>query len=173
VLRAHPSRGAAMPLSVPTSSSSSPTRTPSERAKALKPYYVPPGPLVDKDGKPSRKFAPERLVSMQMKVLKEQWAGLGLSLDLGLVRSDTELAAAVWRNLLGGRGASGIKLPWEGMTKEEDEQWYRRSVNLVGGSELEVKRVNLKGLEKEERDNDLSGVSDYRPSEVCPFLLAL
>lgn len=171
VLRAHPSRGAALPLMVPSSSSSSPTRTPSERAKGLKPYYVPPGPLVDKDGKPSRRFAPERLVSMQMKVLKEQWAGLGLSLDLGLVRSDAELAAAVWRNLMGGRGASGIAFPWDGMSKEEDEQWFRRSVNVVGGSDIEVRRVDLKGLDKEERSDDLSGVRDYRPSEVCFFQL--
>jgi cytochrome b pre-mRNA-processing protein 3 len=136
---------------VPSSSPSSPTRTPSTRAAALKPFYVPPGPLVDKDGKPSKRYAPERLVSMQMKVLREQWAGLGLALDLGLVRGDTELAGAVWRNLLGGR-----------------------AVNLVGGNEIEVRRVNLKGLEKEERADDFSGVRDYRPSEVgasCPLVL--
>jgi cytochrome b pre-mRNA-processing protein 3 len=151
---------------VPSSSPSSPTRTPSTRAAALKPFYVPPGPLVDKDGKPSKRYAPERLVSMQMKVLREQWAGLGLALDLGLVRGDTELAGAVWRNLLGGRGAGGIALPWEGMTLEEDAGYYRRAVNLVGGNEIEVRRVNLKGLEKEERADDFSGVRDYRPSEV-------
>jgi cytochrome b pre-mRNA-processing protein 3 len=166
VLRAAPTLGSAMPLAVPTSSPSSPTRILSDGAKMLKPYYIPPGPHLGKDGKPSRLTAPERLVTRQMKVLKEQWSGVGLALDLGLARSDADLAAAVWRNLMGGRGASGIAYPWEGMTKEEDEKYFRRSVNPVGGSETEVRRVDLKGLEKEEKTDDFSGVRDYRPSEV-------
>jgi cytochrome b pre-mRNA-processing protein 3 len=166
VLRAAPNRGAALPVAVPSASPSSPNRSPSERARGLKPFYAPPRPLLDKDGKPIRRFAPERLVGLQMRVLKEQWAGLGLALDLGLVRGDTELAGAVWRNLLGGRGAAGIALPWAGMTPEEDAAHFRRAVNLVGGSAVEVRRVDLKGLDKEEKADDFSGVRDYRPSEV-------
>ena len=84
----------------------------------------------------SRK-APERLVSRQMKIFREQWVGLGLSLDYSLGLSspsaqalagpkaadaDAEMAAAIWRNFLGARGAQGIVDP--GRT--------RHAVNISG-----------------------------------------
>jgi cytochrome b pre-mRNA-processing protein 3 len=165
VLRAHPSRGPSLPLSIPSSSPSSPTRPPSGDGSALEPFYTTPQGNLDANGKPIRQYAPERLVTQQMRVLKEQWSGLTLSLDLGLIRGDAELAGAIWRNFLGARGAKGIVLPWEGMTKEEDEAYYRRAVNAVG-SDGEVKKVEKRGLEVEEKSEDYSGVSDYRPSEV-------
>ncbi|KAI0029214.1 hypothetical protein K488DRAFT_14222, partial [Vararia minispora EC-137] len=56
-----------------------------------------------------RKPAPEIFISRQMKIFREQYNGLTLALDLGLAHgSDAELAAAVWRNLLGARGRDGI-----------------------------------------------------------------
>jgi hypothetical protein len=92
-----------------------------------------------------------------MKILKEQWAGMGMSLDLGLVRGDAELAAAVWRNLLGARGANGI-----GLGQESNGSGYRRAVNLVGGLVEDVRKMDV---DKEELKDDNSGVHDFAPSE--------
>ncbi|KIJ08770.1 hypothetical protein PAXINDRAFT_88382 [Paxillus involutus ATCC 200175] len=99
--------------------------------------------------------APERLVTRHMKILKEQWSGLGMSMDLGLVRGDTEMAAAVWRNLLGGRGAKGISLPGQGGS-------FRRAVNLVGGLVENVEKIDV---DVEEAKDDLSGVYDFEANE--------
>lgn len=132
-------------------------------------FYTIPSPLADKSTFPSTKAyqeavklqkrsrAPEKLITRQMRILKEQWAGMGMSLDLGLVRGDAEMAAAVWRNLLGARGASGI-----GLGQEANSSGYRRAVNLVGGVVEDVKKVDV---DKEELKDDNSGVHDFPPSE--------
>lgn len=132
-------------------------------------FYTIPSPLADKSTFPSAKAyqeavklqkrsrAPEKLITRQMKIFKEQWAGMGMSLDLGLIRGDAEMAAAVWRNLLGARGASGI-----GLGQEGNGSSYRRAVNLVGGLVEDVKKVDV---EKEELKDDNSGVHDFPPSE--------
>lgn len=96
----------------------------------------------------------------QMKILKEQWAGLGMSMDLGLVRGDAELAAAVWRNLLGARGAAGIGLPDQNVPTAHGN--FRRSVNLVGGM---IDRVDKLDVDVEESKDDQSGVHDFPPHE--------
>jgi len=51
--------------------------------------------------------APERVVKGYMKEMRDQWAGAGLALDLGLVGSDAELSGAVWRNVFAARGLDG------------------------------------------------------------------
>ncbi|KAG1748087.1 hypothetical protein EDB19DRAFT_1893821 [Suillus lakei] len=145
-----------------------------ENSSYLSPYpyssfYTTPTPLAPKSTFPSTKAyqeavklqkrsrAPEKLITRQMKILKEQWAGMGMSLDLGLVRGDAEMAAAVWRNLLGARGASGI-----GLDREVNGSGYRRAVNLVGGLVEDVRKVDV---DKEELKDDNSGVHDFAPSE--------
>lgn len=132
-------------------------------------FYTTPTPLAPKSTFPSTKAyqeavklqirsrAPEKLIIRQMKILKEQWAGMGMSLDLGLVRGDAEMGAAVWRNLLGARGASGI-----GLGQEGNGSGYRRAVNLVGGLVEDVRKVDV---DKEELKDDNSGVHDFAPSE--------
>ncbi|KAF9001789.1 hypothetical protein BDZ89DRAFT_1081630 [Hymenopellis radicata] len=60
---------------------------------------------------PKTNKAPETLVTRQMKVFRDQWQGMWLSLDYALVAGDEHLAAALWRNLLGARGAHGINPP--------------------------------------------------------------
>ncbi|KAG2356562.1 hypothetical protein BDR07DRAFT_1339699 [Suillus spraguei] len=132
-------------------------------------FYTTPAPLAPKSTFPSTKAyqeavklqkrsrAPEKLITRQMKILKEQWAGMGMTLDLGLVRGDAEMAAAVWRNLLGARGASGI-----GLGQEGDGKSYRRAVNLVGGLVEDVRKLDV---DKEELKDDNSGVHDFAPSE--------
>ncbi|KAG1858559.1 hypothetical protein F4604DRAFT_1185570 [Suillus subluteus] len=132
-------------------------------------FYTTPTPLAAKSTFPSTKAyqeaiklqkrsrAPEKLIIRQMKILKEQWAGMGMSLDLGLVRGDAEMAAAVWRNLLGARGANGI-----GLDQEGNGSGYRRAVNLVGGLVEDVRKVDV---DKEELKDDNSGVHDFAPSE--------
>lgn len=106
--------------------------------------------------------APDRLVSQQMKIFKEQWAGMGLSFDLGLVKGDMELAAAVWRNLLGARGARGIALePTAPGTQ------FRRSVNLVGGEVVNVAKIDI---EQEEVKDDGSGVFDFPPRDSDKYV---
>ncbi|KAF8873081.1 ubiquinol-cytochrome C chaperone-domain-containing protein [Infundibulicybe gibba] len=97
--------------------------------------------------------APDRLVTRQMKIFKEQWAGMGLAFDLALVQGDMDMAGAVWRNLLGARGARGISLP---------AGEFRRSVNLVGGEVVNVAKVDI---EAEEARDDGSGVYDFPPEE--------
>jgi cytochrome b pre-mRNA-processing protein 3 len=116
------------------------------------------------NGKSKRKGrAPERLVTQQMKIFKEQWAGMGLACDLGLVKGDAELAGAMWRNLLGARGARGIAYD------PETAPHFRRSVNLMGG-EIESKKMKKGGLEAEEAKDDGSGVHDFSPSEVDKYV---
>lgn len=110
--------------------------------------------------------APDRLVTRQMKIFKEQWAGLGLSFDLGLVKGDMELAGAVWRNLLGARGAQGIAFP-DPFLPQVQPRKFRRSVNLVGGEVVNVAKIDL---EKEEATDDGSGVHDFAPEEADLYL---
>jgi cytochrome b pre-mRNA-processing protein 3 len=103
-----------------------------------------------------------------MKIFKEQWAGMGLSLDLGLVKGDMELAGAIWRNLLGARGAQGIAYPnTSSSSTSTSTPHFRRSVNLVGGEVINVSKVDF---EKEEAKDDGSGVHDFAPEEADKYL---
>lgn len=130
-------------------------------------YSTPTG---DKVQSPKRKRgrAPDRLVSQHMRILKEQWAGLGMSFDLGLVKGDAELAAAVWRNLLGARGARGIPSAGvQGVTAPS----FRRSINQLGSSSSKSHIKLLEsGLEAEEAKDDGSGVHDYPLDKIDKYL---
>lgn len=86
---------------------------------------------------------------------------MGMSFDLGLVRGDADMAAAVWRNFLGARGARGIVYP-----SSSHKPAFRRSVNLVGGEVEKVAAIDKKGLEAEEARDDGSGVHDFSPNEA-------
>jgi cytochrome b pre-mRNA-processing protein 3 len=100
-----------------------------------------------------------------MKIFKEQWSGLGLAMDLAMVHGDAEMAATIWRNLLGARGANGISFnsdPNGGANSA-----FRRSVNLHGGEVVNVDKVDF---EKEARTDDGSGVHDFSPGEVDKYL---
>jgi cytochrome b pre-mRNA-processing protein 3 len=102
-----------VPPSIPSAPASASPSTPTtagavpadgQTGKAPKPFYTTRNPAhtYSRTGSPMPvRPAPERLVSQQMKIFKEQWAGLGLALDLALVRGDTEMSAALWRNLMG------------------------------------------------------------------------
>ncbi|EIW77645.1 hypothetical protein CONPUDRAFT_108902 [Coniophora puteana RWD-64-598 SS2] len=126
--------------------------------------------------------APERIIVRQMKILKEQWNGMGFALDLGLVQGDAELAAVVWRNMLGARGAQGIEpspaSPFTGKgparvpsAKEGGSALaYRRHVNLVGGEVENVQKLEKKGIESEETRDDGSGVHDFGPEDIDRYL---
>ena len=98
---------------------------------------------------------------------------MGLALDLGLVKGDMEMAGAVWRNLLGARGAQGIAFPEAGPTSSSDPQAltpakkFRRTVNLVGGEVVNVAKIDV---EKEEAHDDGSGVHDFAPEEADLYL---
>ena len=80
-----------------------------------------------------------------------------MSLDLGLVRSDAELAAAIWRNMLGARGARGIDYP----TAVGAPHRFRRTVNLAGGEVDKVDKLEAAALEAEEARDDGSGLHDH------------
>jgi cytochrome b pre-mRNA-processing protein 3 len=100
----------------------------------------------------------EALVTKQMKVFREQWAGLGLSLDLALAQgSDAVLAGSIWRNLLGARGAQGFALALSPSQSSPTSPMpeFRRAVNQARMSETERTR--------EERRDDGSGVHDFGP----------
>ncbi|KAI0363063.1 hypothetical protein BV20DRAFT_1069701 [Pilatotrama ljubarskyi] len=112
--------------------------------------------------------APESLVSKQMKIFKEQWAGMGMSFDLGPVRSDAELAAAVWRNLLGARGAGGIMHHSAGAGATPA---FRRMVNLTAREVEKLARLKKRGgLEAGERRDDGSGVHVHPPAEADKYI---
>lgn len=123
-------------------------------------FYSTPKALSGDDKAVRR--APERLVTQQMKIFREQWNGMGLALDLGLVRGDMEMAAAVWRNLLGARGARGIVLPGQNVA-------FRRSINPVGEIE-KYSNMDERTLEIEEAKDDGSGVHDFGPDESDQYV---
>ena len=103
--------------------------------------------------------APEALVTKQMKIFREQWAGLGVALDLALAQgSDSALAAAVWRNLLGARGAQGLALA---LAPTSPVPEFRRAVNPGGA----VARLSEAARAREETRDDGSGVHDFGPEE--------
>jgi cytochrome b pre-mRNA-processing protein 3 len=122
--------------------------------------------------------APERIVTQQMKIFKEQWAGMGMAFDLGLVKGDMEMAGAIWRNLLGARGARGIVFPDSPPSTSTPspadsaatKPYFRRSINLVGGSDSPVKQLEKRGLESEEARDDGSGVHDFAPQEADKYV---
>ena len=51
---------------------------------------------------------------LSQQIFREQWAGLGLACDVALITGDIDMASAMWRNLLGARGAKGIAYPMPG-----------------------------------------------------------
>jgi len=108
--------------------------------------------------------APDRLVKQQMQILKEQWAGLGMAFDLGLAIGDVEMAGAVWRNLLGARGARGI--PYN------TSPGFRRSINPLTGGKMSAARLKLleRGFESEEAKDDNSGVADYPKNQLDKYV---
>lgn len=139
----------------PTSSSTPPPRAASFYSPTPSPSTSPNAATVKKRGR-----APEALVTRQMKILREQWAGLGLSLDLALAQSsDAILAGAIWRNLLGARGAQGLALALEPSLSPPTSPVpeFRRAVNQARMSEAELAR--------EERRDDGSGVHDFGPED--------
>lgn len=137
-------------------------RARSERPPPIPTFYKNPNipdasgemePFTSMGKKRPRGNAPERIVTRQMKIFKEQWAGLGMSFDLALATpatSDVEMAGAIWRNFLGGRGARGIVYP----DSPNADQYFRRSINLVGGMVESVKKLDDVGLEVEEKRDD-------------------
>nr|VWP02174.1 Hsp70 [Ganoderma boninense] len=92
-----------------------------------------------------------------------------MSFDYGLVHSDAELAAAVWRNLLGARGARGIAYPSPDGA-DADRLFYRRTINLVGGAVDKVEAIEKTGYEVEEARDDGSGVHDFSPAEADKYV---
>jgi len=147
-----------------------PPATPAAPYTFHSPFYINPNvplnPGAENDKPGLRSRAPDRLVTRQMKIFKEQWAGMGLSFDLGLVKGDMEMAGAVWRNLLGARGAQGIVFPAPPSSPTQPRK-FRRSVNLVGGEVVNVAKIDL---EKEEATDDGSGVHDFSPEEADLYL---
>ena len=89
-----------------------------------------------------------------------------MSLDLALVKGDAEMAAAVWRNLLGARGARGIVYPNSPEAGTPEKPYFRRSINLAGGEVEKLKSTDEQGLALEESKDDGSGVHDFAPGEA-------
>ena len=125
-------------------------------------YVNPNAPATTPDGEYiKRSQAPERLVTRQLKIFKEQWLGMCMSFDLALVKDDMEMAGAIWRNILGARGARGIAYTPDAAPK------FRRSVNLSGSQVQNPEKIDI---EKEEATDDGSGVHDYPPEEADKYV---
>ena len=141
------------PLS-PNSTTTSPT-PPTRSTSFYSSTTTPDTP----NGPPKRGRAPETLVTKQMKIFREQWAGLGVALDLALAQSsDGALAAAIWRNFLGARGAQGLALA---LAPTSPVPEFRRAVNPGGA----VARLSEAARAREELRDDGSGVHDFGPEE--------
>jgi cytochrome b pre-mRNA-processing protein 3 len=145
------------PQSQPT-----PQDPPSPTPTRVASFYDPPNssrhPDVATGNRKSRR-APEALVSKQMKIFREQYAGLGVALDLALAQgSDVVLSAAIWRNLLGARGAQGLAMA---LAPTSPVPEFRRAVN-PGGM---IARMSDTVRAREERRDDGSGVHDFGPEE--------
>ncbi|KAJ7072569.1 hypothetical protein C8F01DRAFT_1243611 [Mycena amicta] len=108
-------------------------------------FYVNPNAPKGSDNKEKLSNAPERLVSQQLKIFKEQWTGFSLSLDLALVKGDMEMAA----------------------DHDPSAPTFRRAVNLVGGMVVNPEKVDF---DKEAVTEDHSGVHDFPPSEADKYL---
>jgi cytochrome b pre-mRNA-processing protein 3 len=142
-----------LPLT-PSPNSTSPT--PPSRPT---PFYSSTSTPSAPNGAQKRGRAPEALVTKQMKIFREQWAGLGVALDLALAQSsDGALAAAMWRNLLGARGAQGLALA---LAPTSPVPEFRRAVNTGGA----VARLSDDARAREELRDDGSGVHDFGPEE--------
>lgn len=137
---------------------------PTKPYTSISSFYVNPNAPEpnDADSSKPKSRAPDRIVNRQMKIFKEQWAGMGLSFDLALVKGDMEMASAVWRNLLGARGARGIAY-----SDADDQPHFRRAVNLVGGEVVNVSKIDM---EKEETRDDGSGVHDFPLAEIDKYV---
>lgn len=159
VLQPQPQLPRASPTNTSTSTSTKPLRA--ESFYNSKPSTSPDATTIKKRGR-----APEALVSKQMKIFREQWAGLGLSLDLALAQgSDAMLAGSIWRNLLGARGAQGFALALSPTHSSPTPPMpeFRRAVNQERMSETERTR--------EERRDDGSGVHDFGPEDRDAYVL--
>lgn len=128
-------------------------------------FYSIPKAIAARTGNvKSKARAPERLVTQQLKIFKEQWTGMGMALDLGLVKGDEEMAGAIWRNLLGARGARGIVLP-----TDDEKLQFRRNINPAGDVE-KYSKMEPQRLEAAEAKDDGSGVHDFGPNESDQYV---
>ena len=149
------------PQLAPASPNNTSTTTSTTKPQRVASFYnskpsTPPDAMAIK----KRGRAPEALVTKQMKIFREQWAGLGLSLDLALAQgSDAVLAGSIWRNLLGARGAQGFALALSPSQSSPTPHMpeFRRAVNQARLSETERTR--------EETRDDGSGVHDFGPED--------
>ncbi|TRM69232.1 hypothetical protein BD626DRAFT_447010 [Schizophyllum amplum] len=141
----------------------------------LQPKYHPPVPYTfptdfyinpnapPPEGAPRRRLsrAPDRLITRQLKIHRDQYMGFTLSMDAALVQGDMEMAASIWRNLLGARGAAGIVLPAPG---QGPQKYYRRSINPP------ISEPHKIDVEREQWVDDHSGVHDFPPAEADKYL---
>ncbi|TFY76045.1 hypothetical protein EWM64_g7967 [Hericium alpestre] len=147
----------------PQPSSSSPSTRGQAQQQAKAYYAAMTSPKSDVTQNRRRGRAPEALVTKQMKIFREQWAGLGMAFDLGLIRGDAEMAGAIWRNLLGARGAQGITYGAEGAPA------FRRAINPSGEIE-KYGKIDDAARRREELRDDGSGVHDFAPTEVDKYV---
>ena len=147
------------PQSQPPPLTPSPTTTTTSPTPPTRPTPFYNATTTTPNGTPKRGRAPEALVTKQMKIFREQWAGLGVALDLALAQnSDGALAAAMWRNFLGARGAQGLALA---LAPTSPVPEFRRAVNPGGA----VARLSEAARVREELRDDGSGVHDFGPEE--------
>lgn len=128
-------------------------------------YSIPKAIAIQTNNGKLKGRAPERLVTKQMRIFREQYNGLGLSLDLGLVKGDMEMAGAIWRNFLGARGAQGILLPSDNAPTTP----FRRNINPTGEVEG-FGNMTPEQIEAEETKDDGSGVHDFAPHESDQYV---
>ncbi|KAH6892754.1 hypothetical protein BKA70DRAFT_1233491 [Coprinopsis sp. MPI-PUGE-AT-0042] len=93
----------------------------------------------------------DRITTRQMRIFDGQWAGLELLFDFAKCQSNQEMAAAIWRNLLGAGGGTNST--------------YRRAVNLVGGEAVSA-NIWRRGVRRMME----GGVHDFAPDGADKYL---
>ncbi|KAF8516228.1 ubiquinol-cytochrome C chaperone-domain-containing protein [Gautieria morchelliformis] len=109
------------------------------------------------------KKAPERLVTRHMKIFREQWAGLGLACDAALITGDKDMASAMWRNLMGARGARGIAYPTLSTTPVGTSETHSHASNPRVGSSSQPPAKS--------EDPSTGGVADFEGSAIDRYVM--
>ncbi|KZO97414.1 hypothetical protein CALVIDRAFT_536425 [Calocera viscosa TUFC12733] len=91
---------------------------------------------------------PERVLRTHLITAREQWSGMTLALDCGLVLGDMQLAGAVWRNIFDARGGKEVHVPgggWEKnknkLPKPEATVALENDLQAMRAAELELPRL--------------------------------
>ncbi|KZT60556.1 hypothetical protein CALCODRAFT_492352 [Calocera cornea HHB12733] len=111
---------------------------------------------------------PERVLRTHLITAREQWMGMTLALDSGLVMGDVQLAGAVWRNIFDARGGKEAHVPgvvWakQKLPRPEAMVALEADTEALHAAELELPRLLFLWVAFARREvKRLEGVEDEK-----------